>query len=336
MVFSSDDKKNHAQPISSWIKSIISRVDSVLYRRISAGILWKERRPEEDGPFVGHNSDYLKKAISQGGFPILDEHDPGKVVGTVIDFLEIKDNEGLLTLVGAFAIFEPKSHLTFADIGDWRTKNDTSSSTIVSTTSTPHVFLSVPSTHTSESIVQELAPPSKSIDLELRHNFLYSSDISFQIWEVAVPITLLLAPFAKQLGQDLAKEFYAWLRKVVKKAASNENSIVTLRTEHQDCNVLLLIRSGLSPKDTQNRNQGISEAVAEARRLVDHLRSHQMKPKRLTMEYEPTGGWSPTNVLLHNGRIVWDGVALEEAVTALDSSKTGLSLGLTAKIIEDE
>lgn len=324
------DNKDNSERISIWLNSVKSRFDSALYRMVSVGLLWKEQPLLGDEPIGGRNSEYLKEAISQGGFPVLDEHDPGRVIGTVLDYLEIKDGEDMRTLYGAIAVFEPRSHITFGALGCSSHEIEMPCTASDPPGTTYPISLAVPSTYLSDSDRQELLSVSKSIKVEFRRNLLYSSELGFQLWEVSAPIALLLIPFAKQLGQDLAKDFHSWLKSLAKRVSPNKSSIVTLRTYYQTCDILLLMRSELSSHDANARDAELSIATSRACELIEKVKSHQMTPRRLTMEYSPNKGWQPSNILLRDGRIIWDGVALQDAVSALDSNKSGLSLGLTA------
>jgi len=172
--------------------------------------------------------------------------------------------------------------------------------------------------------------PMPIVRTPLSHN---SSEAVQELIRIGIAFALLVGiPAAKAFGTGLGKDLYAgvskWLKNLIASANKHQAPLICIESSQQDCQVSFLIR-GNDVKTNYAAHEGISQAAAQAARIISLLAQRGMPASKLVYEFDTDSlRWYPSYAALENNRLIASSPML---IAMAADTPAGLSLGLARK-----
>ncbi|MEN5040419.1 MULTISPECIES: hypothetical protein [Stenotrophomonas] len=314
-----------------WAQDAITRLKGGNYGELVAGVVWTDARAEDGSLLVEAEPETMLRVLAREPLPILHGHDPGRPVGNVLEAALFQAPTGERFVAAILGHYTRDRILTFAELG----LNDVAASQLSNLPEpTEEAWIQIASDprDVSEAWVDEIAQdaPLPIVRTPLSHN---SSDAWHELIRIGLPFALLVwNPAAKAFGTEVGKAVYAatytWLKKAIESARERKAPLLCFESHQQGCQVTFLIR-GNDVSLNYAAQEGLSQAAAQAARLVTLLAQRGMPASKLVYEIDAKAlRWFPSYAVLDNGRIIASTPMLIASASELPA---GLSLGLTRK-----
>lgn len=312
-----------------WVEAEMSRHDLGIYGHLKPGVIWTDARAADGSLLVEASPSSLVSAFHLKRNPLLRDHDPGRPVGDVLDaasFVGPLGQQFVVAIIGYYA--REKIH-TLSDMGladipapdvDWLP--DLADDVYVKIATDPR---DVP-----DAWIDDVASasPLPVVRDPLSHN---SNDTLIELIRIGLPYAVIVwNPFVKSFATEAGKAAYAgvhaWLKSVIRRASERKSPCVCIEGVQNGCEVSYLIR-GNDVELSCAAYEGLSEAAAQAARLISTLINRGMPAARLVYEFDAQARrWYPSYAVLDNGRLIANTPSLIAAAADLPAE---LSVGLT-------
>jgi hypothetical protein len=142
-------------------------------------------------------------------------------------------------------------------------------------------------------------------------------------------LALVFKPFVTMVATEAGKDTYAgirsWLRTLFARLSERRNPIVEIQSFHDGCQISFMFR-GTDVKRHYAAHDALPVAAAQAKHLVENMKSAGFAPKLIVYEFHPEGDkWFPSYAELLDGRLVTD----NKILIAVEQLPSGLSLGIS-------
>lgn len=309
----------------------MSRHDGGTYGELRAGVIWTDARAADGSLLVEAHPSSLVRALHHRPVPLLRDHDPGRPVGDVLEAESFVGPQGQQFVAAVIGYYAREQIDTFKDIGLADTPapavgllpdlaGDVSVQIAADPRDVPEAWIdSVASTS-----------PLPVVRTSLSHN---ASDTLVELIRIGLPYAVivwnpLVKSFATEAGKAMYGQVHAWLKSAIRRASERRSPCVCIEGVQQDCQVSYLIR-GSDVELNSAAYEGISEAAAQAARLISTLIHRGTPATRLVYEFDAEARrWFPSYAVLDNGRLI---ASTPSLIAAAADLPTGLSVGLTRR-----
>jgi len=303
------------------------------YRSCLKGVLWIDEPAEDGEPIGGNDPSRIINGVNEGIWPVLDNHDPGKLLGRVVAAKLFRSPEGVGFVAGYIGLYDQKAVLHLSDLDIAVTKPAPPPTAVPE----PHPSWRIQLLHDPRELesawIEELAQgaPLPVVVDHLSHN---AADTIIELLRVGLPYALLLHPLvteiSKEAGRDIYKIFRSWLASLLERMKERRQPVMSLQSYVGRCEVTFLFR-GTDIARLRAAHQALAQAAADAASMIRAIVDRQLSPVSAVYEYDPESGWFPSFVTLADGRIISE----RNTLFALESSRKGLSLGIVSNPGDD-
>lgn len=325
------DLLNDTNEAQRWAKEAIERQESGLYGQIVSAVVWTDARGEDGSLLVEADPQSILSTLRRQRLPLLLNHDPGRPMGQVLEAEYFEAPDGQTFVAAIIGYYSRDQVLTFADLG-----LDSISAPPIGELPEPHGDLWIEIACDPREISHEwldvvaAGAPMPIVRTPLSHN---SSEAVQELIRIGIVFVLLVGiPAAKALGTELGKDIYAgvskWLKNLIASTSKHQAPLICIESYQQDCQVSFLIR-GNDVLTNYAAHDGISQAAAQAARIIGLLAKRGMPASKLVYEFDTDSlRWYPSYAALENNRLITSSPML---IAMAADTPTGLSLGLARK-----
>ncbi|NWE47507.1 hypothetical protein [Pseudomonas gingeri] len=312
-----------------WADKAEQRHQARKFGEIVRAVIWTDARGSDGNLLVAVDPDRLVAEINSSPFTLLENHDPGRPKGQLLESASFESPEGRKFVAAVLGYYAGGDVLSFLGLGI-------------------DVDISVPPPKQLPRLLDdvwiEIAADTREVDedwldqvtndspvrverSELSHN---AADSLQELIRVGLPYVLLVwNPFVTAIATEAGKATYAgihvWLRKLLGRMTDRRNPILDFHSHQDGCQVSFLFR-GNDEKKLHVAMDALAGAAAQAARLISRLKSQGKISRQMVYEFDKEALlWMPSFVLLNDDRIITDNLAL----IAIENLPEGLSLGLT-------
>ncbi|WP_369781800.1 hypothetical protein [Pseudomonas sp. WC2401] len=312
-----------------WADEAEQRHQTGKFGEIVRAVIWTDARGSDGKLLVDVDPGILATKINCNPFTLLENHDPGRPKGQLLESASFESSEGRKFVAAVLGYYAEGDVLSFLGLGI-------------------DVDLSVPPPiqlpRLLDDVWIEIATDAREVDedwldqvtndspvrverSELSHN---AADSLQELIRVGLPYVLLVwNPFVTTIATETGKTTYAgihaWFRKLLSRLADRRNPILDFHSHQDGCQVSFLFR-GNDERKLHLAMDALAGAAAQAARLISRLKSQGKISRQMVYEFnKDTLLWAPSFVLLNDDRIITDNLAL----IAIGNLPKGLSLGLT-------
>ena len=299
------------------------------------GVLWTNKPGVDGEPIGGDDPSEILKDINKNTWPLLDNHDPGKLLGRVLAAKLFENTDGVCFIAGYIGIYNEKATLRLSDFGIDLTERAMSPTTAPEPHASWHIQLLHDPREIESAWIERIAqetPLPVQID-HLSHN---ANDQVIELLRVGLPWAVLVwNPFVTEISKEAAKDVYktirCWLASLIEKIQERRHPVVSLQSYVGPCEVSFLFR-GADIKRNHSAREALPQAAAKAEKVINTMLSRGVSPASAVYEFDMESGWYPSFITLADGRIVSD----RNILFAFESSRHGLSLGISVSQNKDK
>lgn len=325
------DLLNDTHDAQRWAKEAIERQESGLYAQIVSGVVWTDARSEDGSLLVEANPQSILSTLRRQRLPLLLNHDPGRPMGQVLEAEYFEAPDGQAFVVAIIGYYSREQVLTFADLG-----LDSIFAPPIGELPEPRgdmwIEIACDPREISEQWLDGVAAssPMRIVRTPLSHN---SSEAVQELIRIGIAFALLMGiPAAKTFGTELGKDIYAgvskWLKNLIASTGKHEAPLICIESYQQDCQISFLIR-GNDVTTNYAAHDGISQAAAQAAKLISLLAQRGMPASKLVYEFDTDSlRWYPSYAALDNNRLITSSPML---IAIAADTPAGLSLGLARR-----
>jgi hypothetical protein len=314
---------------TQWTQNTILRLSGGPFGKLVPAVIWTDTRDESGALLVPIQGHQLVESINNSPYILLNNHDPGKPVGQVLEAASFETHDGQRFVSAILGYFAGGDVLAFKQLNllsDWEVQS-------------PTFLPEMP-----EEVWIQIGTDPREVDgawldaltidaplrverTELSHNAAESVQ---DLIRVGLPyLVLLWNPFVTSVATEAGKDTYlavrGWIRKLFGHLAERNDPILDIQTHKDGCQVSFIIR-GKKVAHHYAAHEALPTAAAQAAKLVTKLRERGIAGRELIYEFDDQAlRWFPSYAVLCDGRIVTDNSKL----IAIEQLPTGLSLGLT-------
>lgn len=299
-----------------------------------AGVGWIGETGPDGEPIGGSDPSYIVEEINSHGWPLIDNHDPGKPVGRVIRAKLCETADGKRFVAIYCGLYDEKTALRFDTFGLDVSTNPPDPETLPEPHESWRIELMYDPREIEESWIASLNKEETAnlrVPLKVTHLSHNADDTVIELLRVALPFAVLAwNPFVTEIAKEAAKDTYAgikaWLNALVNRLRERKNPVVCIQSNIADVETIFFLR-GSDIGINRLANEALPAAAKKAKHLIVQLQNMKMNPDAAAFEYDSEHGWYPSYVLLEDGRIIAD----RNVLLALEPERSGLSLGISVK-----
>ena len=311
-----------------WLDGAIRRYSNGIFGKVSPAVIWSDVRGEDGQLVVPVDPLILVDRINSTPYALLHNHDPGRPKGQILESAKFETDDGREFVVAVLGYYAGGDVLDFRKVG-------VNTEEVVP----PPVRLPV----LPDSVWIDFATDPREVDeewlmratsdaplrvarVQLSHN---AAESIHELIRIGVPYVLLVwNPFvtaiATEVGKGVFAAFQAWVRKLLDRLAERRNPILSIQSHYDDCDVSFLLR-GKDVGHHYTAHDAMSDAAAQAARLVAQLKARGTAARQLVYEFDKEAGkWYPSYAVLTDDRIITDNVEL----IAIENLPKNLSIGM--------
>lgn len=296
---------------------------------IVRAVVWTDTRNADGELQVDVDPVRLVAQINSHPFIVLHNHDPGLPKGMVFESESFESAGGRKFVAALIGYYEGGDVLSFRDLGLDHRAFVPPPEHLPALPEDLRIEIATDSREVEGEWLDQVADDSPvSIErTELSHN---AADLLQELIRIGIPYAILVwNPYVKAIASEAGKATYAgihgWLRRLLSRMADRRSPILDFHSFHDDCQISFLYR-GKDVKKLHEALDASAAAAVQAARLVSRLRDQGMTSKQLVYEFDKEAIlWAPSFVVLDDGRIITDNLAL----ISIENLPKGLSLGMT-------
>lgn len=312
-----------------WTAEAEQRYQGGKFGKIVRAVIWTDECDENGQLLVAVDPVRLVTKINSEPFTLLENHDPGRPKGQLLESALFESREGRKFVVAVIGYYAGGEVLNFLDLGVDISTPAPSPLELPSLPDDVWIEIATDAREVAEDWVDEVTIDSPIIveRSQLSHN---TADSFIDLIRIGLPYVLIVwNPFVTAVASEAGKasyaEIHAWLRKLLSRMADRRNPILDFHSYQNGCQVSFLFR-GKDEKKLHEAMDALAGAGAQAARLISRLKAQGKVSRQLVYEFDKEATlWVPSFVLLNDDRIITDNLAL----IAIENLPNGLSLGLT-------
>ncbi|MCQ3002491.1 hypothetical protein NLO98_22330 [Pseudomonas syringae] len=312
-----------------WAEEAELRHHACKFGEIVRAVIWTDACGPDGQLLVAVDPDRLVAQINSNPFTLLENHDPGRPKGQILESESFKSPDGRQFVAAVLGYYAGGDVLSFLGLGI-----DVDSA-VLPPQQLPRLL---------DDVWVEIATDAREVDedwldqitndspvrverSELSHN---AADSLQELIRVGLPYVLLVwNPFVTAIAAEAGKASYAgihaWFRKLLSRMPDRRNPILDFHSYQDGCQVSFLFR-GKDEKKLHEAMDTLAGAAAQAARVISKLKSQGKISRQMVYEFDKEALlWAPSFVVLNDDRIITDNLAL----IAIENLPKGLSLGLT-------
>lgn len=320
----------HETPAAlQWVVEAEKRHQGRAYGEVVRAVVWTDDRDNEGQLLVDVDPDTLVATINSDPFVLLENHDPGRPKGQILEGAFFETADGRKFIAAVLGYYAGGDVLSFRGLGVNTGIPVPPPQQLPALLNDVWIEIGTDSREVDPAWLEQVTSdaPIRVEHTELSHN---SAETFQELIRIGLPYVILVwNPFVKALASEAGKATYpaihAWVRKLFSRLADRRSPILDFHSHQDGCQVSFLFR-GKDEKKLRQAMDLLAGAAAQAARLISRLKGLGKISRQLVYEFDDeTLQWSPSFVLLDDGRIITDNLAL----IAIENLPQGLSLGLT-------
>lgn len=320
----------------AWVKAQEQiHADDRRFGSFVAGVLWIDEPGPDGEPIGGHDPQPLLAEINETGWPVLDQHDPGRPLGRVLAAKLFRPENGVAFAAQFLGMYAGGERTRFSELGVDVAAAAPSPTAIDTSPGDWWIQLARDPREYDDDWVRRLPdnPPLPLRDTELSHN---AAEPIVELLRIGLPFLVLVwNPMVTTIGKEAGKDIYegvrAWLSVLWENLKDRRNPVVVLHSNQRGCELMFVFR-GTSVQELRAAHAALPEGAAHAEMLVYALNQRKLKPQQAVYEFESGSGWCPSYATLADGRLVSD----RNVLVALEQSRRGLSMGISVQRGKDK
>ncbi|WP_416740189.1 hypothetical protein ACM1ZW_03975 [Pseudomonas sp. NFX71] len=312
-----------------WLDNAIRRHANGIYGHIVSAVVWTDARNIQGHLLVPADPQTLVDKINNHSFILLQNHDPGKPIGQVLESASFETADGHQFVTAVLGYYSGGDVISFQEIGIDAQESTPSPAHLPCLSEDCWIQLATDPREVDDYWLNQVTThaPLKIERIELSHNAESAAQelIRLGLVYLAVVWNPFVTSIASEAGKGTYTAIHAWLRKLIECLAERRNPVLDIHTHQDGCQVSFLIR-GKDVKKHYAAHDSLSAAAAQAATLVAKLKARGAPARQLVYEFDKELLlWHPSFAVLDDKRIVTDNLAL----IAIEQLPAGLSLGLT-------
>ncbi|VXC41756.1 conserved hypothetical protein [Pseudomonas sp. 9AZ] len=315
----------------AWLEDAFKRCSDEAYGSFVSAVLWTAQKDSTGELIVPVDPIELVRKINTSPFILLNNHDPGKPAGQVLESAYFESEEAECFVVAVLGYYAGGDASTFEELG-LEINEEISLPTNLPTF--PSDCCIVVATDPREVDEEWLGRVTSSAPIavervELSHNAAESAQelIIVGLAFVALVWNPFVKSFASEAGKDTYRLVNSWIKKLCEELSDRMNPVLDIHTHQKGCQVSFLLR-GNDRSMHFKAHEELSGAAMKAAELIDRMKSRGTPAQQLVYEFDKeTLRWFPSYAILFNNKIITSNTAL----IALEQIPRGLSLGISRK-----
>ena len=312
-----------------WAEEAEQRHQAGKFGEIVRAVIWTDARGPDGQLLVAVDPDRLVAQINSNPFTLLDNHDPGRPKGQLLESACFESAGGRKFVAAVLGYYAGGDILSFRDLGIDVGTSVPPPDRLPMLLDDAWIEIATDSREVDEGWLDQVTndSPIRIERTELSHN---AADSLQELIRIGLPYVILVwNPFVKAIASEAGKASYAgihaWFRKLLSRMADRRSPILDFHSHQDGCQVSFLFR-GKDEKKLHEALDALAGAAAQAARLISGLKALGKISRQLVYEFDKEALlWAPSFVLLDDDRIITDNLAL----ISIENLPKGLSLGLT-------
>jgi len=312
-----------------WAEEAEQRHQTSKFGEIVHAIIWTDARGSDGQLLVAVDPDRLVARINSNPFTLLENHDPGRPKGQLLESASFESLDGRKFVAAILGYYAGGDVLSFSGLGIDVDSFVPLPQQLPSLLDDMWIEIATDAREVDEDWLDRITndSPVRVERSELSHN---TADSLQELIRIGLPYVLLVwNPFVNAIAAEAGKASYAeihsWFRKLLGRMADRRNPILDFHSHQDGCQVSFIFR-GKDEKKLHEAMDALAAAAAQAARLISRLKSQGQISRQMVYEFDKEAlRWAPSFVLLTDDRIITDNLAL----IAIENLPKGLSLGLT-------
>lgn len=297
------------------------------FGRFVPGIFWVDEPGPDGEPIGGADPTPLVDEINDVGWPLLDNHDPGRPLGRVLAARVFTSPGGVKFAVQLTGLYDEASRRSFDEAG-LNARVEARPPLVIDTTPGEWWIEVLHDPREYDDAWIEDATSELPLPLKRHHASHNAAEAVVELLRVGLPYLVLTwnpltTTIAKEAGKDIYEGVRDWLRALLVRVQDRKNPVVSVQTSIDGCSLLFLFR-GRDPATLRVAHDDLARAALQAGALVDAAKKRGLRPETLAYEYAVETGWFPSYAVLEDGRLISDANIL----VALEQSRSELSVGI--------
>lgn len=313
----------------AWVEAAEKRHRTGKFGEIVQAVIWTDARGLDGLLKVDVDPEILVAQINRDPFVLLHNHDPGCPKGKLLESAYFKSSAGREFVAAVIGYYAGGDVLSFHSLGVDTGELVTLPESLPGLPDDVRIQIGTDARNVDDKWLDQVTndPPTRIERRNLSHNAAQSLQ---ELIVIGLPyVVLVWNPFVKALASEVGKVtfagIHAWLRKLLTRMADRRNPILDFHSHQDGCQISFLFR-GKDEKILHAALEKLAGAAVQAAQLVSRLKIQGKVSKQLVYEFDKDAFlWSPSFVILSDGRIITDNLAL----IAIENLPKGLSLGLT-------
>ncbi|MDA7742594.1 hypothetical protein N8865_03180 [Francisellaceae bacterium] len=328
-ISSTDEKQN------AWIEVKKTLHSNTIFGKIVGALLWTNESGEDGKPLINIDPEELVTNINQNPWPLLEGHDPGKIVGQVLEAKLFEHENTNKSIVGILGYYNCDRVLDFKALDLGEQISVSSPQLLPALPEDFHIKLQTDPREIDQEWF-EISEQNSLLEFEYNEASYNALDSMQQLITVGVPyVCFVWNPFVTSIAKEAGKDTYiavkAWIKSLVKKAQSLRNPIISFKSRQRDCEVTFIYRG----KNINKHYLALEShhiAALQAAKLIDNLIQREMPAKEIIYEYDAEGDkWFPLHAVLTDNRLIKS----EKELIPYEILPTNLSLGLDGNLLKE-
>ncbi|NWB63698.1 hypothetical protein [Pseudomonas sp. F1002] len=312
-----------------WAEEAEQRHKAAKFGEIVRAVIWTDARSSDGQLLVPVDPDRLVAKINSDPFTLLENHDPGRPKGQLLESASFESSGGRKFVAAILGYYAGGDVLSFLRLGIDVDSPAPPPQQLPRLLDDVWVEVATDAREVDEDWLDQITndSPVRVERSELSHNAAESLQ---ELIRVGLPyVVLVWNPFVTAIATEAGKASYAgihaWLRKLLSRMSDRRNPILDFHSHQDGCQVSFLFR-GKDEKKLHEAMDALAGAAAQAARLISKLKTQGKISRQMVYEFDKEKLlWTPSFVLLNDDRIITDNLAL----IAIENLPKGLSLGLT-------
>lgn len=316
-----------------WIESAIKRHEGGIFGTCKPAVIWTDDEDDNGKLILQIDPLSLVQSINASSQILLNNHDPGRPLGQVIESAQFADDTGRVFVAAILGFYAGGDSRDFASLGIDVDVVIARPGKLPALQEDVRIQLGIDprdvETSWSDSVMKDSPLPIERVELSLN-----TAKTAHELIIITIPyIFAVWNPFIKAIATEAGKATYLaldkWFRKLLTKLDERKNPLLEIQSFHNDC-VMSFVLRGSDAKIIFPAREALPAAAEQAVHLARNLSERGMIAKKISYEFhKELLKWYPSYAILHDNRIITSSTAL----IATENLPTGLSIGFTRRYI---
>lgn len=308
--------------------------NNAVFGQVRPAVIWTDATDTQGKLIVPLDPTELAAQINQASYPLQVGHDPGRPMGAMVAAEAFKSPAGERFVAAVVGFYDGAPRVGFRDLDLDLAAPIVSPDRLPGLPGNFRLYLAADPREVSASWLADVMLDAP-FEVEFDERSYNAAEAPHQFISVAVAYLMLVwNPFSKAFieaaGKDAYAAAHAWIRRLIERVARLQNPVLEISSSQRGCAVSFMIRSRDVELNYKAHN-ALAETAQRAARLIDHMTTAGIAPKRLVYEFDAaSGAWFPSFAELGDGRLMTDNAEL----IAAEHVPMQLSLGGSVKSVE--